>query len=189
MQEIEQKYLLTKSQYEKISNKTEWDDAINIFNYYYDTSDFKFYEMDITVRVRKINKLIQLEIKMPVEKQINLNISEERKIKMNNIPESLSPEIIEYLTGYAVNNVKCIGLLVTERKIKKHPEMIIALDCCRYLGKVDYELEIEYSKKDDMYLTKSLIEYYELNDTVISEGKRARFIRALKLETNKIAKK
>lgn len=107
----------------------------------------KFYQEDIRVCKEEKNSILELPI------SIN-----------SNILQDLPPNVTFYL----------LGVLATERKNFKSGSVIISLDANYYLGKIDYELEIETTEKNiDLY---KVFEQLRLADSAVSDGKYSRFI-------------
>jgi uncharacterized protein YjbK len=180
MIELEYKYLLDKESFNNITNllnKKYSVKKILQLNYYYDSDDFYFTNNDITFRIRQKEEDLNIEIKTLKSRSGNLNIKNEFKEKINNLPLSFDINKTEWkniLNYNGIINLK--GVLITERLICHPSEGIeIDLDKNLYLGQIDYELEIEYEenyKKDVNNVVKELINIDEFES---HKGKNGRF--------------
>lgn len=160
MTELEKKLLLTRDEYECLSEHFRYNDPhigkpIRQINYYFDTDNLLMNRQNITCRVRlKDGKYkATMKIHMP-----NSNCSTE--IDMTP-PHSISENIFTEM------GLKLQGELVTERTLLiKSDEYEVVLDKNQYLGVVDHELEIEYFDGSQCYaeiLLQSLIDILQSN--------------------------
>jgi uncharacterized protein YjbK len=147
-EEKEIKILLSPNQYDVVDRLFQWDKEYVQKNYYYGTvEDLATNKNRRTIRVReKLNK-IYLQVKIPIEKKSSLHIQKEYKKQIDCIPEWFSKDELEQFTGCTIEkDVTLLGMLETKRKECHVFENIeICLDVNKYLGKVDYEVEIEFT--------------------------------------------
>ena len=151
-------------------------------NYYYDTDDFQLNSIGNTLRIRqKENKLV-LQYKYEKQYTGNERTCREYEIEIYKFPQYLSsndlPCNIIDSTHY-----KFVGSLITERFDYKYAETNISLDKSYYLGKCDYEIEIEFQdyKKAESILKLLSIEKSEFHEM----GKYSRFVKEIKKLENK----
>lgn len=111
-------------------------------NYYYDNEDYYLHEHRNTLRVRQIEDKLKLEYKCKKAMIMDgVHTSHEYSKSIVAIPllVNVSDEF-----GIKDNNFyKCIGNLITQRSNYYIKDTIVSLDKNYYLGKIDYELEIE----------------------------------------------
>jgi len=161
--EIERKAILTKEQYESLLGKIV-DKPVTKkvqINYYYDTDDYILLSNDETLRVRQIEDKLELQYKYNKKIESGVRISNESCDEINYLPEKIA------IDGLIV---KRIGFLLTERRSKRFDGYIIFLDKNYYLGKVDYEIEMEAINIEYMPT-----ELYGISFNTVCKGKYTRF--------------
>lgn len=143
MIENEFKIMLNKEQYEKLLDLYDFKTIVQT-NHYYDTSDMQMSERHITVRVRELDGKFFLQMKLPT----NVNFSRvELSHELEKLPETLSGEELMSLSGVECPAVKRLGTLTTTRSVWEFDGGELDLDSSEYFGKVDYELEIEFTNE------------------------------------------
>lgn len=186
MLENEIKLCLTQENYHEIKNiffnNNDFKKILQI-NYYYDNDNNELYKNNITLRIRQINDTLTLEAKYPLENNGIIKRKEERSVTLHNFTNSIdlnNSYIKEYIGDVSqYGRVKLLGSLVTERySTHPYPWLKLNLDYSMYLGKVDYELEIEVlsgyeNEAKEFY--KDLLSKYPLS----TSGKIKRFRKAL----------
>lgn len=112
-------------------------------NYYYDTPNYDLNANGRTLRIRQKNDSLFLQYKYDKKYSGIEKICEEFELNITHFVNPISSEILpeSYLN---VENYYYIGNLVTERFDYHLKKAVISLDKNYYLGKVDYEIEIEY---------------------------------------------
>ena len=148
MVEKEFKKVVSKKEFEKLLNLFGYEKKTTQVNIYYTNETIK-YEYNLSVRVRCVNGKMLLQVKEPICKGGALNIKREYEKDIKSIDYIIRGNELNELTrkkGY--KDVYLLGFLVTERYIKKIKEYNceIAFDKNTYLGKEDYEIELEYSE-------------------------------------------
>lgn len=189
MLENEIKLCLTKDSYYEIKNtffiNNNFQKILQI-NYYYDNKNNDLYKNNITLRIRQINDQLTLEAKYPLENNGIIKRKEERSIALHTFTNSIdlnNPHIKEYIGDISqYGKVTLLGSLVTERySTHPFPWLKLDLDYSMYLGKVDYELEIEilsgYEEKAKEFYKDLLIKY-----PLSTSGKIKRFRKTLFIE-------
>lgn len=138
--------MLTKEEYEKLVSLYEWDKVILQTNHYYDTSDLLLSKRHITCRVRVIDGECFLQVKLPAGADFE-RVELEKKIG-GAVPDIISADTLRELSrGYQEDfpEVRRLGDLTTERRVKRFDGAEIDLDKSEYFSKTDYELEIEFT--------------------------------------------
>lgn len=187
MLEYELKCLLNITQYHEclqILQSYEFKKAFIQTNYYYDTKNLDLHKNDITLRIRQIESLYRLQIKIPQNDTDLINVSKEVEREIYEVPLQL--ELKEYgLVGElpdVKSNIFMLGALKTFRQsfITCGSQLKIDVDKNMFLGNIDYEVEIEYTRENfvnalDLY--KRILP--DQNVRAPKKGKRERFIRRL----------
>ena len=184
MVENEFKLMLTKEQYKKILKMFEWDEVTEQTNYYFDTRTLELVEEHITCRVRAIDGRYLLQMKLPNGEE-HSRIELEREL--SELPETISGEILEEMSGMLLPNVRRIGALTTIRHIKHEDGFEIDLDENYYLGRIDYELEVEFTDeakaRAKLKDIRMALHTRQADDVCI--GKIHRFLQEYKLKNSK----
>ena len=175
-EEKEIKVLLTKEEYEMIQSLFSFKKPYVQSNYYYGHENI---DTRITIRIRKKNDL-KLQIKIPVCINGSLHIKEEYEGAIDEIYDILPFEKVKNIYDVGVDSdLYLLGKLCTNRRVcTLFPDIEIALDMNEYLGKIDYELEIEYKGG---YPTQ-VIDILESENIFLkgnTKGKKTRFMEQL----------
>lgn len=178
MIENEFKIMLTKAQYEKLLSSRDFSTVTQV-NYYYDTGNLEMSARHITVRVRELDGKFYLQMKLPTEKALS---RVELEKELDALPETLSGDLLSSLAKGDYPEVKKIGSLKTTRSVRKFDGGEIDLDKSEYFGKIDYEVEIEFT--NELNARKVLNEITELleikPDGEVCAGKIRRFLEEYK---------
>lgn len=146
--EIEFKTLLTKEEYVKLCTKFQ-DCKRNLqINYYFDTSRFTLKASDIGLRVRMLDKdkyVITLKKKKGYALQeFNETVNKEtfdQILQTGIIPvEEIQKELDDIIKGQLLINYMSLS---TYRISFPYKKGFLAIDKCKYVNTVDYELEYE----------------------------------------------
>lgn len=181
MLEQEYKRMLTKEQYDLIKANYRFDDEIIQTNFYYDTPDFRMIKNGFTVRVREINEeKLFLQIKKKLASKIDgVRVRSEFEKEIDNLPKEIDFLTVENLIRQTlkINFTKLeeIGFLITERSVLKTSNCEIALDKNTYLGKTDYELEIEF--EDNHFEALQFLKKLGMDCGNTAMGKNKRFLK------------
>ena len=144
MIENEFKVMLTEEQYESLLKLYDFKTIVQT-NHYFDTDDLQMSERHITVRVRELDGKFYLQMKLPTSVNYSrVELSQELRV----LPETLSGEELQKLSGEEFPDVKRLGALTTTRGIWKFNGGEVDVDKSEYFGKTDYELEIEFSDEN-----------------------------------------
>ena len=175
MVEKEIKVILSESQYNVVNDMFKWDSEVKQINHYYDNSNRV--DNGITIRVREIDEVFKLQIKLPLLKKGNVFIKREFEKDLTYVPRIIKKTELEGLVRKKkFDDVELIGDLITIRKLcHMHPNVEICLDTNLYLNTVDYELEIEFMNE----YPNDIIQKLKCNGIpfgVCGAGKHSRFI-------------
>lgn len=177
MKEKEFKGLLNKDDYDKLQ-ELEWDKQFVQINFYYSNIQLGYHD-EITMRVRCKQNHMCIQIKIRNKQMNGIRISDEYERSIEKVPGSITEdELRQIWSEYSYGDVILQGFLVTERQIKNIGATEIALDRNVYNGKIDYEIEFEYTKDEQEVF--SIVEQLGLSDKLmLSKGKHDRFCSSL----------
>ncbi len=167
--ELEIKQLITKEVYNfKLSELIKLSSSENFVqvNYYYDTPEYDIFNKNETLRIRLKDSGLKLERKCNNYYINDTRVCEEYSRHIDFLPQSI---IIDH------NHLNLIGCMVTARTNFKFDNCVISLDKNYYLGKIDYEIEIESNEVVNIPIQLSNI----INHEEITPGKYTRFISTL----------
>lgn len=148
MIENEFKVMLDPEQYEKLLAMYEWNKVIVQTNHYYDTDNFDLEKLHITCRVREIDGKYSWQMKFPTYKALSRMEFEQ---PLDSLPEEIDADKATRPHPHRHDMlpvVKRIGSLKTIRNVYCFKGGEIDLDKSEYFGKVDYELEIEFTDEE-----------------------------------------
>lgn len=174
MIEKEIKVLLNESEYNMLCELFKPDMVVVQRNNYYMNKISS--ALNTSIRIREIGDKLLLQVKVPVKTEGALTIKKEYEAEMNDIPETICGDTLFDLTQIEFGEVKYMGRLVTERKMFHPDETIeICMDKNDYLGKTDYEMEIEYTG-DYPHEIVELIKSRGISCDKSPKGKYSRFM-------------
>ncbi|MBS5842858.1 MAG: CYTH domain-containing protein [Clostridiales bacterium] len=174
--EYEYKMLLTKEEYDNIRTwaETNYISLMRSFvqvNYYYDTPDFRFQKVGTTIRVRQAGDTLKGTIKKHMEGG-DVFHSKEKTFSTADLPRSIA-----YKNEIAVLQ----GVLVTERiEISLRKKLCLMLDRSSYLGRADYEVELEFTRGGREIAQKFAEELFHSIRRKPQYSKSERFFHALR---------
>ena len=178
MLETEYKAMLTPEQYEAIEKMFVWDKVIEQTNSYYADPKMLLKRGGITLRVRTIDGVSRIQVKVHKNELSPLQISEESEFETDTIPDGFTAEEVERMTGISVP-ASLLGSLTTKRNSLMYCDGVeICLDKSDYLGKTDYEIEVEYTGEIPDSLRAALAGA-GVSFTDAAVGKMTRFMRRL----------
>lgn len=178
MLETEYKSLLTEQEYKKIEDFYKWDYVAKQENNYYGDGDGVISKNRIMFRVRVKDGKSAVQVKLHKNSGSPLQICEETEFPIDGVPDII--EDAEKYTGIKTAPLRRLGASVTLRHSKMWDDKTeICLDKTEYLGKTDYELEIEYTGNTvPEKLTEEIKNLgVEFRDNAV--GKYSRFLSAL----------
>lgn len=182
--EIEYKTLLTKTEYDKLSEKYKSHPIFEQTNYYFDTPNYALKSHKMSLRIRILNQKAEITLKIPQEvgnKEYNIKLSLEEAnniIQTNNFPSNDITKILNQ-ENITLNDIKCFGHLTTKRREVKLPIGLLAIDFNEYSNVTDFELELEVS---DSNQGKKDFNQFLINENIqfkYSKSKVARFSQTL----------
>ncbi len=173
MIEKEYKGLLDKNSYERLA-KLNWTKKFTQINFYYGNNTITD-NKNLTIRVRAVDNVFYLQIKVKTNSKQNIMICNEYEKVINSIPQQLSvDQIKEIWQDYPYSDVSLEGFLITERYVQPYKNCEIMLDKNLYNGLTDYEIEIEYN--DDTQQIDEILAQLNLSKNLkTSFGKYGRF--------------
>lgn len=178
MLETEIKAMLDKSQYDTIFHMFSYSSSVTQTNSYYIAPSNELKKHGITFRVRTIDGKHTLQIKQHKSKKGALQVSEETEFSLTSVPSDFTAEEVSEYTGIKTP-VTLIGELTTHRLSCFYKDGVeICLDKSTYLGKTDYEIEIEYTSAIPDELLKKL-SLCGVNFDLPTQGKYSRFLNIL----------
>lgn len=176
--EKEVKTLLSSQLYKKLKNTFEWNNFFHQVNYYYDYKNNNDFD---TIRVRKKGSKYFLQLKRKIKQNGSFHIKEEYESEIDNVPQKIDKEVIQQLTSIMARDAIYVGELHTLRGVCLYSDTVkIMLDENKYLGTIDYELEIEFTDKLPCSLLKKLVRLGVVFDRK-SLSKRNRFKNACQI--------
>lgn len=147
--EIEFKTMLTKEEHDRLLQLFADISPISQTNYYIESDQQSIRHAHMAFRVRTFNhREAELTLKIPQEVgslELNQNLTPEETeniLQNNKFPTG---EILETLLQkeIPIQDLKILGSLETIRYEKEDEIGLLALDESHYLGKTDFELEVE----------------------------------------------
>ncbi|MCD1258641.1 CYTH domain-containing protein [Paenibacillus athensensis] len=182
MLEREIKQLLTEQEYAAIISSDVWSGLgkkqLLQINYYYDTPNFELFRHDITLRVRQKEGRLNLEMKYSVADKTTYKIKQELSRPLDALPATIDTAAYFPEAPVAVQ-AALIQPLVTERtSIRFSDGVAVDVDKNSYLGRLDYELEIEFSEDayDEAY--RLYKHFFADRESRTGDGKKGRFFEA-----------
>ena len=174
--EKELKVLLTKEQYNRLSREFEWEHTIEQRNHYFRCKNTKLFS---SIRVRQIGDKFFLQVKMPVSEEGALSVKKEFEKELSSVPPVILAGELKELTGADFADAVGMGELFTLRKTAMIGSCEVCLDKSEYLGRTDFEMELEYTGEYPTELV-GRIEAFGISFDKPPVGKYARFIEAYK---------
>lgn len=172
MIETEYKFLLPESEFREALNKAvsgfigeadSYSEVLQV-NYYYDTPDFRCSAEGITVRVR----LKEYGMKGYIKRH-------DKGVSGRSVEEYFTVDELPGTVYFEGKELKLLGNLTTLRKMYVFPGVELCFDTSYYLGKVDYEVEIEYTE-DGVKLADELVGKFGFCSGIKGKGKMSRFL-------------
>lgn len=146
MLETELKCMLSEDKYKELEQMFEWDRVKEQVNSYYTDPKNTLKRNGITLRVRTKDGSNKIQVKTHKNSDSALQICEEAEFETDGIPESFTADEVKKMTGFEVP-ATLLGSLTTLRHSLFYADGVeICLDKNDYLGKTDYEIEVEYTE-------------------------------------------
>ena len=146
MKELEQKVLISPQEFARCREtlqrhtRTAGDRYVQV-NYYFDTPDFSLSTAHCMLRVRRKKNTLYLQFKTKRIRKDSLFLCDESEAELNEFPKTVNPS--RYFPEAPDTECFLLGDLVTDRTDFVFPGGVVSLDENVYLGRTDYEVEIE----------------------------------------------
>lgn len=147
MRETELKSIIDEETYTRVKRAFNWTSVKEQENYYYTDHNGVLRENRIMVRIRVIDGVSKIQVKLHKNSGSPLQICEETEYDIEGVPETLSAEAAKEITGMDVGELYKMGVAVTKRRTLKRDTSELCLDKTTYFDKTDYEVELEYEEK------------------------------------------
>jgi len=185
--EIEAKAMLKKEDYKSLISAYKINKNYKQINYYISSPEFlkKIKLFGMRIRVKNNNYELTLKVKEQVGKtEINQEITRKSLANLKYFHKFPSGEVSNYLTKNNVcdvNNLRIIGKLVTIRKDIDFNGSLLSVDCSKYNGKIDYEIECESSSMEKAINDlKNFLKNHNISYQKSEHSKLARFLKTLR---------
>lgn len=166
--EYEARLMLNEEQYSSLlshyKNMNLKKRELTNLNSYFDTEELTLTELNMVLRTREINTdKYELTLKVKedqFDKEYNLPISKEEYQKLKDNFELKESKIKDILISFGIdiNKIKFITDLLTYRLEVTFPNYLLVIDKNLYRNKVDYNVEVESTSREDAikYLNESV---------------------------------
>ncbi|MDQ0223546.1 CYTH domain-containing protein [Streptococcus moroccensis] len=182
--EIEYKTLLSKKEFENLTQKFSTVPLITQTNHYFDTKTSHLRKAKLSLRIRTFSDHAEMTLKIPqevgnMEHNIPLSLEDaEQMIKRNKLKPNAITQLLED-SGFKIDSIVKKGDLTTHRRETLLPIGLMALDENHYSGIVDYELELEVSDPDQGKHAFEQFLAQEQIDFKYAKSKVARFTQSI----------
>lgn len=147
MKETELKSIIDEETYTRVKRAFNWESVVEQENHYYTDANGILRENRVMVRIRAINGVSKIQVKLHKNSGSPLQICEETEYEIDGIPDTLSAETAKEITGMEVGKLFRMGCAVTKRRTLRRGTSELCLDKTTYFDKTDYEVELEYVDK------------------------------------------
>ncbi len=146
-------------------------------NYYFDTPDFQLNSLGNTLRIRQKENQLMLQYKYEKQYTGIQKTCKEFELALQRFPSYISSNDFSCIKTEPDLSYGFVGNLITERFDYIYAETNISLDKSYYIGKCDYEIEIEFQnyKKAETIMKLLSIGKAETHEG----GKYGRFVKEL----------
>lgn len=179
--EIESKILIDEKEYKKLGEKLGFNAPYLQTNWYIDSDDriLENNTIRLGMRIRNVNGEFILSLKAPMaegklEKDQLLSVSEaDNMIQKNIFPEGEIKDFVSEYLDIDVSKLKTLAKMETERRRCTYGNVRLALDRNTYLGKTDYELEVDAdSIEKAQEVAKEILKGYKFTFNEVSKQRR-----------------
>ncbi len=176
-QELEMKILTDLEEFSRISRAltqhtgTSGKGYVQV-NYYFDTPGFSLAAAHAMLRVRQVENRLLLQYKNKRKRVGSMLLCDEFEAELPALPQTVNPA--RYFSGVEDWDCCLAGSLVTHRTDFVFPGAVVSLDENFYLGKTDYEVEIEGEEEAIERLSAFL---NPQGESKTGNGKFSRFVR------------
>lgn len=147
MTETEIKSIIDEETYNKVKKAFKWDSVKEQVNNYYTDRNGALAENRIMVRIRVVDDIPKIQVKLHKNENSPLQICEEDEYEIEGVPEIIDAETAKRITGMDAGELYRMGSSATVRHSFKHNGSELCLDKTTYFDKTDYEVEVEYEEK------------------------------------------
>ena len=145
-QELERKVRVTRKEFDRCAQLLRRHYGVDgksyvQVNYYFDTPTFALAAAHCMLRVRRKRDSLYLQFKNKRTRDGDLMLCDEVEKKISSLPRSVDPS--EFFPGAPKGVCFLLGDLVTSRTDYVLPGVVVSFDENFYLGKTDFEIEIE----------------------------------------------
>ena len=175
MIEKEYKYLINEEEFLLLKQKLNLKRFIIQENYYFDTESLEYFKHNMTIRIRKKEKL-QLQIKNKEKVGSYIESTEQHfDLSFKEVPSEINLNTLEQQVNFLglPPIIRLIGKLKTERYIAYYQDIKICLDKNFYYDNVDFELELEFQDEDTVL---KFIRLFDFKHNTNKVGKYERFL-------------
>lgn len=144
-QELEMKILTDAAEFARCfealsAHKGEPDGYVQV-NYYFDTPDLALASAHAMLRVRRKKNCLYLQYKNKRKRVGEMLLCDEWEAELKEMPRTVNPS--RFFDEAPDAECSLLGDLVTHRRDFIFPGAVVSLDENIYLGKTDFEIEIE----------------------------------------------
>jgi uncharacterized protein YjbK len=145
-------------------------------NYYYDTPDFLLWQNNTVLRARRVRDNLVLQVKTEQAHDSRYRIASEREQPLDKLTLFLSGEDI----GLPIAPFyQWLGELTTDRtRCFVTDGLTVDFDISYYCGKMDYEIEMEYSSQAEKTAQELIALFERYAAPNANNGKYTRFVKA-----------
>lgn len=182
MMEKEYKILIPESNLHLLEFFSPWDDSFSQINFYYDVPEQTLHDSGIVIRVRSIFENIYLQVKVSKIRNNNIFVSEEYEKQIEKVPYVITSDEINDVCNMSllVPDVYMHGFMQTHRSCKTiYANTTLFLDINTYLANTDYEIEIEYERKENLNIVLDQLRKLGIDTTASGISKSHRFFSSI----------
>ena len=147
MQETELKSIIDDNTYKKVKRGFNWEKIVEQENIYYTDKEGILRDKRIMVRIRVIDDVCKIQVKLHKNDDSPIQICEENEYEIDTVPDIIDAQTALKITGEDVGELYKMGRATTKRRTIRRGESELCLDKTTYFGKTDYEVELEYVGK------------------------------------------
>ena len=144
-------------------------------NYYFDTPDLTLASAHAMLRVRRKKNRLYLQFKNKRKRVGSMLLCDELEAELTELPRTVNPS--RFFADAPDLECSLLGNLVTDRSDFVFPGAVVSLDENIYLGKTDFEIEIE-GEEDAIEAVAAFLSAQ--GESKRGNGKFSRFIKEYK---------
>ena len=147
MRETELKSIIDEETYTRVKRAINWESVKEQSNYYYTDRAGLLREKRVMVRIRVVDDIPKIQVKLHKNSGSPLQICEEMEYSIDGVPDVIDGETAKKITGMETGELYKMGVAVTKRRSLIRQGSELCLDKTTYFDKTDYEVELEYEDK------------------------------------------